>query len=298
MKGENIMKKILSVALCACILVSAFCMTTFALSFGHGEPCWEGLVYGEFAEQGRRSVKSTGDEFTGRILVEFGDKVPFDKMISINDFPGLEIEKVENLVSLKNGSCYDAYITLKDKSYESVIAALEYLEDYKYVDFKTILHSLDRRDNLGGLHNLPDEERTDEENEALYAAAEEWNEKTDGNWHDAYEGVFDYVQAELKHGKNLVDMCDYRQSIGHGKWTYGYEIIAEINTDEGIVNTEYFNGDADGNTLLNVADAVRILKYEAKWDGVDVELGADADFNGVVNVKDCVEVLKMLVGNR
>ena len=72
-------------------------------------------------------------------------------------------------------------------------------------------------------------------------------------------------------------------------------MIAETNTENGIVHSEYFNGDADGNTLVNTKDAIRILKYVANWEGVDVELGADVDLDGLVNVKDCVQVLKMII---
>lgn len=285
------MKKIISVVVCACILASALCLTSFADNMHKtGEACWEGLGYGEFAEQGRRSAKSTGDEFTGRIMLKFGSNVPYEKTVSINDFPGLEIAKIENLVNIFNGACNYSFITLKDKSYESVINALEYLENYTYTDKTTVRYSFHHRDANGYLGVI-----TDEENEASFDAVYAYREKFGDNWITAYEGLFDSVQAEFKHGENLLDKFDYRMGIGDSKTTYKYQVIAETNTENGIVRSEYFNGDADGNTLVNTKDAIRILKYVANWEGVDVELGADVDLDGLVNVKDCVQVLKMII---
>ncbi len=56
-----------------------------------------------------------------------------------------------------------------------------------------------------------------------------------------------------------------------------------------------WRGDADGNEIINVSDAVLILKKIAGWD-VTVADSADYNSDGKVNVSDVVYVLKYIAG--
>ncbi len=293
----KIMKKIISVVVCACMLVSVLCLSCAAVgAIGHwsySEPCWEGLHYGEFAVQGKRSAESTDSEFNGRIFLARGPYVPKDKVFGVEDFPGLEVEKIENLIDLFGNYNNYSVITLKDKSYESVINALKYLEDYKYIACENMNLLFIPRDSNGKFLSLPDDSPEVKAGDKYYLS---WIDKYGKDFYvnDVYEGLFDRVEAEFKNGKNWLDKYDRRMYIGDDKYTYRFKIVADINTDNGVVRSEYFNGDADGNTLVNLQDAVRILKYVAHWD-VTVENGADANMDNIVNVSDCVQVLKMII---
>lgn len=55
-------------------------------------------------------------------------------------------------------------------------------------------------------------------------------------------------------------------------------------------------GDADENGQVNIADAVAVLKYVAKWN-IEPNLDAcDVDVNGEVSLSDAVKILKKLAG--
>ncbi len=58
-------------------------------------------------------------------------------------------------------------------------------------------------------------------------------------------------------------------------------------------------GDADGNGIVNVSDALVILQYSVGTLSVnDIDIaGADADLNGVINVVDAIVTLQLSLGN-
>lgn len=56
-----------------------------------------------------------------------------------------------------------------------------------------------------------------------------------------------------------------------------------------------WNGDADGNGRIDLADVIAVLKYSAGWE-IELDPLADFDQNGDVELADAVAILKYLAG--
>ena len=58
---------------------------------------------------------------------------------------------------------------------------------------------------------------------------------------------------------------------------------------------DYIPGDLNGDGVVNITDAIELLKYVAKLDNNVVnKAGADVDGNGTVNINDAIYLLKMI----
>ena len=56
-------------------------------------------------------------------------------------------------------------------------------------------------------------------------------------------------------------------------------------------------GDLNGDDIVNITDAIELLKYVAKLDNnVVYEASADIDGNGTVNINDAIALLKQIAG--
>ena len=99
--------------------------------------------------------------------------------------------------------------------------------------------------------------------------------------------------------------------LGFNDKIRAYEVAGEwgkidFNGKVGYVNLRYAEclsaltarGDADGNGLVNVSDALVILQYSVGTLSVnDIDIaGADADLNGIINVVDAIVTLQLSVG--
>lgn len=100
--------------------------------------------------------------------------------------------------------------------------------------------------------------------------------------------------------------------LGFNDKIRAYEVAGEwgkidFNGKVGYVNLRYAEclsaltarGDADGNGIVNVSDALVILQYSVGTLSVnDIDIaGADADLNGVINVVDAIVTLQLSLGN-
>ena len=61
--------------------------------------------------------------------------------------------------------------------------------------------------------------------------------------------------------------------------------------------TKFTSGDLNGDGLVNITDAIELLKYIAKLDNNVVnEAGTDIDGNGAVNINDAIALLRQIAG--
>ena len=97
----------------------------------------------------------------------------------------------------------------------------------------------------------------------------------------AYEVAGD-VLVVARHGK-----IDFNGKVGYVNLRYA-ECLSALTA----------RGDADGNGLVNVSDALVILQYSVGTLSVnDIDIaGADADLNGIINVVDAIVTLQLSVG--
>ena len=60
---------------------------------------------------------------------------------------------------------------------------------------------------------------------------------------------------------------------------------------------EFIPGDLNGDGIVNITDAIELLKYVAKLDNNVVNIaGVDIDGNGTVNINDAIALLKQIAG--
>lgn len=65
----------------------------------------------------------------------------------------------------------------------------------------------------------------------------------------------------------------------------------------GVPSRSYFAGDADGDGVCTVGDAITVLKVVAEWSGVEYDaFSADTDLDGSVDVGDAINILKCVAG--
>ena len=100
---------------------------------------------------------------------------------------------------------------------------------------------------------------------------------------DGYTGdiLCDVCGAKLEEGKPI-------PAPGH-KW---------VNNNCSVCGTAKFAvGDLNGDGLVNITDAIELLKYVAKLDNNVVnKAGTDIDGNGTVNINDAITLLKLIAG--
>lgn len=56
-------------------------------------------------------------------------------------------------------------------------------------------------------------------------------------------------------------------------------------------------GDADGDGVVGIGDAITILKHVAGWQGITIDTdAADVDASGKVDLNDAILILKKIAG--
>ena len=76
-------------------------------------------------------------------------------------------------------------------------------------------------------------------------------------------------------------------------------ISANVNAYVAAVKLDYRKGDANGNSKVDITDAVRVLRYivdsASSTDGTFVRMAADMNGDGKIDITDAVAILQMLV---
>lgn len=76
-------------------------------------------------------------------------------------------------------------------------------------------------------------------------------------------------------------------------------ISANVNAYVAAVKLDYRKGDANGNSKVDITDAVRVLRYivdsASTTDGTFVRMAADMNGDGKIDITDAVAILQMLV---
>lgn len=122
---------------------------------------------------------------------------------------------------------------------------------------------------------------------------------------DIKAGDIAYINQDSANGSGSVSFTVYPNKLENGK-TYNVYLAS----NDGTLNTltkqgsfsyyvPYILGDANGDTEVDVTDAVKILKCIVGNDSFigNQELAADANGDGSVDVTDAVTILKYIVGN-
>ena len=80
----------------------------------------------------------------------------------------------------------------------------------------------------------------------------------------------------------------------NGEWSYqSADDVVYIMTD----SPAFISGDLNGDGLVNITDAIELLKYVAKLENNVVnEAETDIDGNGTVNINDAIYLLKKIAG--
>lgn len=64
---------------------------------------------------------------------------------------------------------------------------------------------------------------------------------------------------------------------------------------DSVYSEQYTPGDADGDGYCSITDAMQMLKYIAKWDGITIfKVAADTDINSSVTIIDVINILKYI----
>lgn len=113
-----------------------------------------------------------------------------------------------------------------------------------------------------------------------------------------------YINQQAADSSGKVSFNAYPSSLT--KDNYRVYVVGEgspFNTASPTASFSYYQpytlGDANGDNVVNVNDAVKILKCIVGNDSFtgSQELAADANEDAVVNVNDAVTILKYIVGN-
>ena len=103
------------------------------------------------------------------------------------------------------------------------------------------------------------------------------------------------LNDEYNYGGRTLAVCNDRLYIGTANPFYGAQIwkLSEIKDEALLI------GDANGDEVINTADAVVVLKYSAgmvTFANDDMEKCADTNYDGVVNTADAVVILRYAAG--
>lgn len=120
----------------------------------------------------------------------------------------------------------------------------------------------------------------------------------DAYWLHIYKDGADYINQSV--GNTL----SYTGTFPAGNYTcyvsaynsYGERVSAPFEFKCGAYVGGSVKGDVDGNGLVNLSDAVMLMKYIANWDIDCSDEVCDVNCDGSVNLTDVVLLLKFLAG--
>ena len=92
------------------------------------------------------------------------------------------------------------------------------------------------------------------------------------------------------------ERCDYTTFVALPKLGHTYENGICIRCNERDPSAIIL-GDADGDGVVGIGDAITILKHVAGWQGITIDTdAADVDASGKVDLNDAILILKKIAG--
>ena len=98
-------------------------------------------------------------------------------------------------------------------------------------------------------------------------------------------------------GDTLCSVCSEVAEKGENIPALGHHYVDDVCTRCNEPKPDFIPGDLNGDGLVNITDAIELLKYVAKLkNNVVNEAGTDIDGNGTVNINDAIALLKQIAG--
>ena len=100
------------------------------------------------------------------------------------------------------------------------------------------------------------------------------------------------ISDEMKEGDYAVKVQNARYSLSSGATSVAMEEVTSLLTVD-----SYIKGDANGDSMVDIADAVCIVNHiVGKATPAFIEAAADANGDGVVDIADAVRIVNLIVG--